>query len=269
MQAKINPEFPLPWWKARIVEVNHKLDCAIGPLCLQVFRSSDEWQLGWYYEDEMYTGSRCSIKITPGPVQTEQTERYTYAKQDHTLRLRPALMDRSVVIRPREPVFLPSGEEVTLFLSTPLCLVIEVGEVPVKLRELPMMQLSDTWFGPSTREGELCYSGRTHARNSLDEVPQRQHRALTPILIKNQANSVLPLEKLSLPARLLSLYGADDGNFWTQGVSLTRTEESELAMIRIGTGVPECAGEAELISPARMQAERGGFVRVFSLLFNG
>jgi hypothetical protein len=255
------------WWAPREVPDAHRLSCELGPLSLDLYRGGGEWRLSWQHDDarDLDAGS-ANLAIDPAPL-CEAMERYVYAKRDGTIRLRPVLMDRPVVIRPREPVFLPSGQETTLYLSTPLCVSIEVGDAALRLRELPSVLLSDTWFGPSTREGDLCYSGRTHARHSIDDLPRRAHRALTPVRIQNHATSVLPLEKISLPVPVLSVFGARDGSLWTQGVALLRASDTDLAAMRIDTGPPRYARNATLLSGPRQTAERGSLVRAFSMLF--
>lgn len=74
-------------------------------------------------------------------------ERYLYPRAGGRLTLTPRL-DRPVVIRPRQLVYLPAGQQTTMYLSTPVTIRIDVDEPPVTLRELPMLRLSDTWFGP-------------------------------------------------------------------------------------------------------------------------
>jgi hypothetical protein len=254
------------WWLAQEVPDNHRLVYELGPFALELHRSSDEWRVAWRHDPAEDQSANLRIGVAEGALDVV-LERYVHAAPVGRARLRPLLMDRNVVIRPREPVFLPSGQETTLYLSTPVCASIEVGEPPLKLREVPMLPLSDTWFGPSTREGELCYSGRTHARHHIAELPRRPHRAITPLHIRNHATSVLPIEKLSLPVPTLSVFGADDGSLWTQGVSLTRASDSDLATLRIEPGPPRYARGATPISEPRRPAERNGLVRAFSLLF--
>ncbi len=255
------------WWLPRDVPDQQRLSCAFGPLNLDIFRDSGEWRLSWSYDDELDVSSRVSMEVVDGMAESETFERYVFGGGSGRVQLRPLLMERPVVIRPREPVFLPSGEQTTLYLSTPLCLQVEVGEPAVVLRELPMVRLSDTWFGPSTREGELCYSGRTHARHSISEVPRRPHRAVTPLRIHNAAPAVLPLEKVSVPVPVLSVYGQRDGHLWTQGVSLKRSTDTDLAALQVHRGAPAYAKDATLLSGPRQEAERGGLVRAFSVLF--
>ncbi len=255
------------WWEPVAVPCGYRLDCRIGPLSLQVYRGSREWRLSCSHVDESDAAPDVQIELLKGQSAAEQVERYVCSGDNDMLRLRPMLMDRPVVIQPRDPVFLPGGEDITLFLSTPLCLAVEVGDPAVMLREVPMVRLSDTWFGPSTREGEICYSGRTHARHTVEEVPRRQHRALTPAKIRNLAATVLPLNKLSLPVPALSVFVSGDGSFWTESISLLRTADADMAELKIEPGAPEYGVNTELISGPRREAGRSGFIRAFSTLF--
>lgn len=259
---------PAFWWRPRMVPEGNTLHCHIGPLELDIYHGGDEWSLIWTMGEETDADLTTSLELREGALEGEQVERHVFGDTSGNLQLRPLLLDRSVVIRPRQAVFVPSGEVTTLYLSSPLCISVDVGESPLPLREFPMLRLSDTWFGANTREGELCYSGRTRARHHLAELPRRPHRAITPVRIENHAEASLPLEKLSLPVPNLSLYGAEDGSLWTQSVSLTRTANSDLAALQISHGPPEDAGKVELISGPRQEAQKGGLVRAFSVFFS-
>jgi hypothetical protein len=255
------------WWTPQEIPRGHTLRCGMGPLTLQVERTRDEWRVAWKHDDETDAAGKVALELQPGPLDAEKFERYAFGHTSNRLTMRPMLADRSVVVRPRQRIFLPSCEETTLYLSSPVYLHLQVGDPPVTLRELPMVELSDTWFGPDTREGELCYSGRTQARQSLAEIPRRAQRALTAVHIRNDAPSPLPLERFSLPVPVLSVYGASDGTLWTQGVSLLRSSHSDMAAIKVDKGPPRQAGPAELISGPRRVHERGALVRAFDALF--
>lgn len=244
------------------------LDCRIGPLRLRVQHTVAEWRVASEYEDEVLGAvPAVTLQVISGALPDDDITRYVAPRTGDRLRLKPLLPDRAVVVRPRQPVFLPSHGETTLYLSTPVWLQLEVGEQqPVTLCEVPALRLSDTWFGPSTQEGEFCYSDKTHARHALAEVPYRPHRVVTPVNIRNEAATTLPLEKLSLPIPVLSVYGAADGSLWTQGLTLVRRSDSDMAAIKVDAKPPAFAGEISLISGPR-QFGRGGLVRVFSLLF--
>jgi hypothetical protein len=255
------------WWLPQTVPDGHTLDARLGPLRLQIYRGSGEWHLALEPGDEPVGEAPADLVLREGDVESDECQRFIFAGRSGRLRLVPLLADRPVVIRPRQPVFLPSGEEVTLYLSSPLSLRIEVGEPAVLLCEVPMLRLSDTWFGPSTREGELCYSGKTHARHSLSEVPHRAHRAITALQIRNEAATSLPLDKISLPVPVLSVYGAGDGRLWTQTVTMIRGSDSDMAALRIERAPPAFAGQVDLISGPRREQARGGLVRAFNVLF--
>ncbi|MFU8814337.1 MAG: hypothetical protein ACNA7W_03265, partial [Pseudomonadales bacterium] len=187
------------WWLPHGVPEGRTLDCQLGPLSLHIHRDRGEWHLALEEGEETDAATGATLALRDGGIDTDSFERFMFARPDETVILMPVLADRPVVIRPRQPVFLPSGEETLMYLSSPLSLRVEAGDPAVLLRELPMLRLSDTWFGPSTREGELCYSGKTHARHTLAEVPRRTHRAITPLRVRNEAATPLPLDKISLP----------------------------------------------------------------------
>jgi hypothetical protein len=173
-----------------------------------------------------------------------------------------------MVVRPRQAVYVLPGEETILYISTPVWVGIVAGEKELLLREIPVSRPSDTWFGPSTLTGEICYAARTQARNALTEVPLRAHRVLTALRIENRADTPLPVEKLSLPVPLLSTWGRSDGSLWSDTVHLQRVTDSDMAAVRVERGPPAYASDATLLASPRMQAGKGGLVRAFSGLFS-
>lgn len=254
------------WWQASRVEPGQRLECQLGPLSLSIGRGDDEWLLDSSSVSEDEAPSRASFQMHKG-LPEAAAERFVHADASDQILLQPLLADRPVVIRPRQPVFLLSGQTITLYLSTPVWLQIMAGDPPVLLKEMPALPLSDTWFGPNTREGELCYAGRTHARHDPDELPDRPHRAITPLTIHNKAPSPLPLEKISLPVPMLALYGDTGGKLWTQAVTLTREGHSDLASVRIDNKQPEPGQALTRLAAPRQEPGRSGVTRAFSLLF--
>ncbi|MCC5795473.1 MAG: hypothetical protein JJT85_12190 [Chromatiales bacterium] len=257
---------PSHWWTTRQVATGRSLRLQLGPLELAVGHTRDEWCLTTRRAPESDAYDEAGLSVEDG-VAEGPDERFVYAGDSAAVLIKPVLADRPVVIRPRQPVSLLAGQEVTLYLSTPVHLRIHVGDPPVLLRELPVLRLSDTWFGPSTCEGELSYAGRTQARHSLGEMPRRVHRAITPLRIRNAATTPLPLEKFSLPVPMLALYGADDGSLWTQRVQLVREDQSDQARLRIDSTLPDAGQPLTRLAAPREEPGRGGVVRAFSLLF--
>jgi hypothetical protein len=201
------------------------------------------------------------------PEALEKIERYMFRATGEAIHLLPMLADRPIVSRPITPIHLPSGEEVTLFVSSPVWVGVAVDGGKKRLLALPIIRPSDTWFGPNTFDGELCYDSRTRGLLSADEVVLRIHRAITPVLIYNRADSDLMLERISIPVPLLSLYGDQQGQLWTEAVTLLREEDNEMAALKIGHGAPNQAGKCELFTEPRQRSGRGLFYRAFSSLF--
>ncbi len=255
------------WWAPVPVGAGKAAILSLGPLSVQLHRGGDEWLIAWSREGGDVEPARASMLLSDNGFHADDYQRFVTRSGNGMVSILPTLADRPVVIRPRQPVFILPGEHTTLYISTPVWVRIQAGDPSRTLTEISVMRLSDSWFGPSTREGELCYSTRTHARNKLSEVVLRPHRAVTPVRIHNEADSQLPIEKLSLPVPLLSVYGGDDGSLWTESVSLTRTHESDMAALAIQPGAPRDAVGARLLTGPRTVAERHGFVRAFSGLF--
>jgi len=84
------------------------------------------------------------------------------------------------IARPLTPFNLVVDEKVRPHVSSPLWPELAAESANMVLPELAIQRPSDTSFGPSTREGELCCASATHCRLNIDELPQRPHRAITP-----------------------------------------------------------------------------------------
>ena len=194
-------------------------------------------------------------------------ERYIVQGIDDPLHLVPVVADRSVVTEPLTPLNLTSGSEVTLYVSTPLWYRIEAGTNPVRLRDDYILRASDTWFGPSTREGELCYASKTEGRIDLTAVPHRAERAVTAVTVRNELDTVLPLTRLSIPAPLLALYADSSGMLWTQDITLTNHDETDYAELLIEKGTPKYATAPKLVGPARTSGKQPGIIRAFGSMF--
>ena len=136
------------------------------------------------------------------------------------------------------------------------------------LQSIAIQRLSDTWFGPSTLEGELCYASTTHCRLNVKELPQRTHRVITPVLIRNQANTTLLLERLNLPTPLLPLYCSSSGQLWTPQVTLTREKDGDQAELIIDNKPPVEAGQLLKLNEARDIADNGVLFRAFNTVFS-
>ena len=193
-----------------------------------------------------------------------EIRRFGFRRPPSTLELVPALADRPVVVSPEEPLMLPPGEEVTVFVSTPLWVKVVAGAAASVLLDVPTHRPSDSWFGPSTMEGELCYGSRSNARLNLENLPVRPHRAISVVRVKNGSTKDLNIEKLKLPTPQMSVFVTEMGRYWTEDVTLERREDDEPVAVRFGQGPPDEASDATLAAEPRSPSQRGMLTRAFA-----
>lgn len=256
------------WWGRDRLPSGTTARWRIGSFSMAVRNDEREWLIAWdvveMEEDRAETWTYELIDTFPESA--PNLERYLFRERDDTLGVMPMLADRPVVTSPRMPVYLLPGESARLYVGSPLWVRIEVETPPKQLSEFPIVRPSDTWFGPSTLEGELCYFTRTRARLNAADIPRYIRYAMTPVVIRNHAPSLLPVERLKLPVPFLTLYASGDGRLWTQEVTLTRHEDGDMAAIEALPGAPNEAPEATRVQRPRLQLERDLLTRAFSTL---
>ncbi len=200
-------------------------------------------------------------------IELDEVRRFGVRGDETDIAIEPRLADRPVVARPERPFYVPARQQVTMFVGTPLWVALTPSATDHLIEELPLVRPSDTWFGPDTTRGELCYASRTGCRLRFDDVVLRPHRAITEVTINNTARDELLVERLKLPVQHVGLYEADDGVLWTQDVELQRVEGQDLAPLRVKSGAPRAAAGRVCIAPPREHAGENLLVRAFSQLF--
>ncbi|MEX2543091.1 MAG: hypothetical protein WD314_14890 [Trueperaceae bacterium] len=241
----------------------------IGPSAVWVERREFEWRL---HRLERPAGDDTEIEAATicnaDEIDPDATlDRFAVGSNGMNLTVSALLADRPVVVRPETPLYVPSGEDVTLYVSTPIWLRFEVAPPNRLLAERPALRPSDTWFGPSTLVGELCYASRTSGRLKLAELPRRPHRAITPMRIRNLAKDALLLQRVKVPVQYLTLYHSPSGGLWTQMATALREQDGDLAALQLGRRAPAEAAGAKQIAAPRQQAESHLALRAFTRLF--
>lgn len=252
------------WWGDFEVPLGAARRWRVGPLTLRVARLAGEWRIEREMGDdptaqEIEVGSLESQEDVHKPLKIN--ERIGFAGQETKLTLVATLPDRSIVSRPESTFLLPGGERLTIYVGSPLWLQLKVGER--LLADIPTFRPSDTFFGRTTMEGELCYASRTYCRVRLEDTVRRPHRSLTAVEIHNLAKTPLPLDRVQLPVAHLALYRATDGRLWTQDVTFERGELAD--SVKLAKGKPKHAAGAELLTPARLDDHN--LLKRFSSLF--
>lgn len=253
-----------PWWESVALGIDQTWHCAIGPLSLYFHRQGQQWLLAWEQQSEAEHNTRLICQETASIPDELTPTRYVFRHSPAHFYLRPRLLERPVVVKTLQPVIVPPGESVTFYISSPVCVEIQMDDSSAPLVEIPTKVLSDTWFGPSTQVGSLCYASKTHTRNSLQDVIPRPHRAVTPVSVRNQSDELLSIDKLSIPVPHLALYGRDDGTLWTSPVSLKQTHSDELAILEVGNS----PSGANILAAARTPLQKSGLVWAFTSMFS-
>ena len=257
---------PTCWWGEYEVPEDRLRYWQIGPLQLWVERLTHEWRLVMQASNDLLANDVVTEVVDPREdlLELGQIRRFGTSHAGRSIRLRPMLADRAVVSRPETPFCIPSNEQVTVYVGTPIW--VGVSTNGTQLHQTPTLRPSDTWLGPPTREGELCYASRTFCRLSLDRLHSRPHRATTAVTIANQTPEVLEIARLKLPVPNLNLYH-DGSRLWTQDVLLKHDEVGDFVAMETLAAPPAQAPAATLIEPARVPESNNILVRAFSNLF--
>ena len=263
------------WWDSYAMDLDVPRRWRIGPLELYVHRTERQWRIVRRQDEDPLTEAfERAIPVDQADLEAvieaedppATVSRFPVRRTDPELKLEAALADRATVIRPETPLYVVPGESITLYVSTPVWVQIRAGEAGPLLEDVPSFRPSDTWFRPSTREGELCYAIRTAGRVSLENLPQRRHRAVTPVRIQNSAADTLLVERVQLPTPHLALYRTEEGLIWTPGVVLERHRAEDQAAVSFEEGPPEEVLDARRIGAPRTE-DRGNLVmRTFGAL---
>jgi hypothetical protein len=250
------------WWGAFNLEENQSRFWEIGPLQLGVQRQKHEWRIASNSLADA-DKTRLSIATEECPAfKKVEFRRYIFQRTTNQITLRPILADRSQVSHAETPFYLSPDQHVTIYVSSPLWVRIETGATNAILDDIPSLRQSDTWHGPNTREGELCYASQTFCRTDIDDLPLRPNRILTPVKIINHDKHSLLIEQLSIPLPYLSVFVDATGAFWTEEIVL-RNEAHHGHVIKQGKGAPRIAEDATLISAPRMTLKPHNFINLF------
>lgn len=241
----------------------------LGPLHLWITRFTNEWRVA---HNTTHDPDDRTIEIEL-PYQGQlpplaEMSRFGGKETGEAIRFAPALADRSVVIRPEMPFYLPSGEEVTIFVSTPLWLNLLVGPEARKLLSLPILRLSDTWFGPDPTEGELCYAAKTKAKLRFEDLILLQYRAVTKILLKNESSKQLFLERIKVPVHHLSLYRSADAGLLTETITIVKDDDHVEMRLKLDKPTEAEFGKPTKIAMPREPLQKNIFLKAINTLIS-
>jgi len=247
---------PCKWWGDFTIPESHFRDWQLGPLTLRIVNLQNEWQvIHSQDEDPWLSGVSVSEPAQWGDHEESLVgERLRFAVNDGSeqIFLFPALADRSIVARPDTPLSLPAGEDVAVYVTSPLWLKIALADGERVLMELPTFRPKDTWLGPSNTQGQLCYGSRDPARLYLEGVPNNPTRVICKMRIANKSDATIQLPRVLLPTGLLKLFVDRERRFWTQELTLEMGKELEPVL---GRGAPVEAIDPREVSECRSASQ--------------
>lgn len=258
----------VPWWGSLDVPLDQTVHGQIGPLQLWIQRRSGLWRVSTLAGSNPLEGTATPLFPVADSSVDLAAEAIQVVSQGKgvAIRVNPAPADRPLVTRPDAPFVVPSGGEAVLFVGAPLWVQIRSIDSEVSLLDRPIYRPSDTWFGPTTDLGELCYSSKTSCRMRIEDVVIRPHRSVTAVTLRNDTREELCLDRLQIPVQALALYLAADGRLWTQDVLMVRNEVGEHADVSARKSAPAFALDPVQVVAARTEGPNH-LVRAFRTLF--
>ena len=256
------------WWGEFTFGLQDTKSWSIGERAIVLKRQATEWN-SWNIEtdEESYFDITLS-NADKLSLNTELiTDRFLEKNTSEKVSVFPMLADRTVVARPSSPLTILAGEKIQLFVSTPIWFYAETVPQGKCLVDVPFWRPSDSWFGASTIDGQLCYAKYTSAKTVLEELNLFAHRATTPITVINSHHKALTINRMNVPVNYLNLYSDDKNQFWTSKISIERENESDEVELIIEKSLSGAINPLVPIGRARLTSVHGKLIRSISNLF--
>lgn len=239
-------------WNRSKIGTGEVLRTRIGPLVLWFRKIEDELHIAFERLPDPDTIVDATGPAAVSGVESEGLDwgRWIVGDETNTVQVLPIMPDRPVVVHPELPVKIPTNHQALFFVSIPVWVRVLIGEKkPIELCEVPVLILSNTWFG-DTMSGELCYSLRSRARRQIKDSQTNPSRAICPVKIRNTSPRQLDIERLCVHVEHLKTYSGDK-NLWTNEVAITFRGDDQVGKIDYSRERPAFEPIGELLSEAR------------------
>lgn len=239
-------------WNRSKIGSGEILRSQIGPLLLWFRKIEDELHIAFERLPEPDAVVDVAGAAAVNGVESEGLDRsrWIVGAETNIVQVLPIMPDRPVVVHPELPVKIPTGHEALFFVSIPVWVRVLAGEKkPIELCEVPVLILSNTWFG-DPMSGELCYSLRSRARRQIKDSETNPSRAICPVKIRNTSPKQLDIERLCVHVEHLKTYSGDK-NLWTNGVTITFRGEDQVSKIDYSRERPAFEPISGMLSEAR------------------
>lgn len=258
-----------PIWQPQSFAIGDSRRYEMGPLSLHITRDYEEWRIGYRLGHEPLREVFSCYRTDDHELEDAQhIERIAAHDNDERREIlfQPLLADRYVLARPETTMTVQSESWVALYVTTPLWLRVLRMPERSELIELPSFRPTDTWLGPPTGSGPLCYASRTTGRLTLSRLHLSPMRAITKVTLRNSGDA-LRVERIMVPAPQMTLHRDEEERFWTNEVILDRGRDGEFSNVSLGSRAPHEASKAQRVSAPRDISSIHLLGRAFGSLF--
>ncbi|MBN1834644.1 MAG: DUF432 domain-containing protein [Spirochaetales bacterium] len=263
--GQLTPSLLKSLWDPTDMKPRRPLYACLGPLELWVRQAGEDWFVAHRRHEPEIAASAPRLLQPNARLEELPWNRWVSSHPSDCVRLVPALPDRSVVVRPRFPLKVPTGESVLFYVTIPVWVRVTVGrDADLVLSEIPSVVLSNTWFGEPT-SGELCYALKTRALRDLEELSNHPYMATCPVRIENQAPTDLDFQRICIRVEHLHVYRGTR-RLWTNQVEVIFKGEDFTSQINVVKYAPKLEGTSERLCAAREPVERSLLKKSFYFL---
>jgi hypothetical protein len=265
------------WWGTFTLAENALMSWHVGERVIAIQRRANEYRV-WDVQAAIDTKANPTVDVTsadsllsfsgcdPNFVSLAEFEpqRFLTQQTSQSLRVKPMMPDRAVVIKPRIPISILPKESISLYAHIPLWSAFfhieKEGEREKSIVDIPIARPSDSWFGSSTMVGELCYAIDSDAYTDKSTIPHSLFFAVTQIDIDNQSDSPLLVRRIKVPTTNLCLYQETAGQLYSDNLVVINEDEKSKPIFKVvKKEVGEQEDELMQLSPAREELDLNVF----------
>lgn len=251
-------------WNSLPFSGSEPIHYQFGPLSVWIQKIENDFIL--YLKRTSTEEIRCSVGTGNIPADLKASDRFAYDGEFEAIQAVPMLPERSIVVRPENPLKIISGQKTLFFVSIPLTIRFELLQGPHRttLVDIPTQVLSNTLFG-DTMTGELSFALKTAAKHRLETVTKRRWRAICAVTVVNKSDRNLDLQRLCVQSRHLGCFQGKDF-LWTHPIVVTHRSEKEEIVVTFGDEPPSFEAIGEQLSEAREPVKKSLLRRGLSSL---
>ncbi|AXJ00360.1 Protein of unknown function (DUF432) [Cyclonatronum proteinivorum] len=198
-------------------------------------------------------------------IDENQWTRWRLRSAKPVISLSPAFPNLPFVVHPEHNYQLAPGAETRLFMRIPVAVTVaDKTDNNLRLTEINAVELVKTWFG-TFESGEVCYWVKTVASLKVRPEMVRAHRCYCPVLIRNESDDFLHIEKICLRVERLSIF-EKNGMLWSDQMRVVHKGGDNFSDLTVDGRPPAEAEGATLLTRPRNPVREGIALRTFKAL---